>query len=247
VGPGSRVLEVGAGLGSLTLALAETGADVVAVEVDRSLLPALQEVLAGRDNVRIKHADALTADWGVLLPDPGPWILVANLPYNVAVLVVLGLLEREPRVERQLVMVQREVGERLVAPPGGSAFGAVTLRVAYRAHAEVLRRVPPSVFWPRPGVDSVLVRLTRRPPPVSVVEGDLWRVIDEAFAQRRKTMRNALVRLGLGHDEAVAALEACGVDPSTRPERLGLEAFACLAERVARALASGSAQADEPR
>jgi 16S rRNA (adenine1518-N6/adenine1519-N6)-dimethyltransferase len=228
------------------LALAETGADVVAVEVDRNLLPALEEVLAGRDNVRVRHADALTADWGALLPDPGPWILVANLPYNVAVLVVLGVLEREPRVERLLVMVQREVGERLVAPPGGSAFGGVTLRVAYRADAEVLRRVPPSVFWPRPGVDSVLVQLTRRPPPVSVVENDLWPVVDEAFAQRRKTMRNALVRLGLDRGEAVAVLQACGVDPSTRPERLGLKAFACLAERVAAALGSGSTQADEP-
>jgi 16S rRNA (adenine1518-N6/adenine1519-N6)-dimethyltransferase len=103
------------------------------------------------------------------------------------------------------------------------------------------------VFWPRPGVDSVLVRLTRRPPPVSVVESDLWRVVDEAFAQRRKTMRNALVRLGLEPDEAVAVLRTCGVDPSTRPERLGLEIFACLAERVARALAAGSTLADEPQ
>jgi 16S rRNA (adenine1518-N6/adenine1519-N6)-dimethyltransferase len=156
---------------------------------------------------------------------------VANLPYNVAVPIVMRLLHDESRVDRMLVMVQREVGERLAAGPGDEQFGAVSLRVAYRAKAKVVRRVARSVFWPPPNVDSVLVSLDRRPPPVDVDEGALWRVMEEAFGQRRKTMRGAMVRLGLDRESASAILAACGIDPSTRPEQLGLGEFACLAAR----------------
>jgi len=230
VGPGSRVVEVGAGLGSLTVALAATGADVLAVEIDPVLLPALEEAVAGASNVRVVRTDAMAADWPSLLDGPGPWAMVANLPYNVATPVVVRALEQEPRITRFLVMVQREVGERLAAAPGSPAFGGVSLRVAYFARARVIRRVARSVFWPQPNVDSVLVSLERRLPPVATDRDRLFGLIRVAFGERRKTMRNAMVRFGLTAPAAAAALRACGVDPSARPETLGLEAFACLVE-----------------
>jgi 16S rRNA (adenine1518-N6/adenine1519-N6)-dimethyltransferase len=231
VSPESRVLEVGAGLGSLTRALAERGAFVVAMEVDPRLVPALQESVGGFDRVRIEQADALTADWRSLLDDAGPWTMAANLPYNVAVPVVMRVLVEEPRVRRFLIMVQREVGERLAARPGEQAFGALSLRVAYRAEARVLRKVSRTVFWPQPNVDSVLLSLVRREPPVDVPEDALWRLIDVAFEQRRKTIRSAMVRLGLEREESGRVLASCGIDPQTRPERLGLPEFACLAHK----------------
>jgi 16S rRNA (adenine1518-N6/adenine1519-N6)-dimethyltransferase len=234
VGPGVRVLEIGAGLGSLTVELARAGADVLAVEVDRTLLPALAEAVASFATVRVQILDAANADWSIVLGGPGPWRVVANLPYNVAVPVVMRILEGEPRVDRMLVMVQREVGERLAAGPGDPQYGGVSVRVAYRAEARVIRRVPPTVFWPRPNVASVLVSLVRRPPPEGADPAVLWRVIEIAFAQRRKTMRNAALRLGLDPLLAIRVLESCGIAPGARPEELGLESFV----RVAGALGS---------
>jgi 16S rRNA (adenine1518-N6/adenine1519-N6)-dimethyltransferase len=222
---------VGAGLGSLTVALAETGAQVLALEVDRGLLPALEEVTAEFPRVRAIQVDAARADWGDLLGGHG-WRMASNLPYNVGVPVVLDLLQDVPSVDPMLVMVQREVGERLIASAGQEAFGAVSLRVAYRADAKLLRRVRPSVFWPAPQVESVLVRLERRPPPVSVPEEALFRFIDAGFAQRRKTMVNALVRLGYERGAATAALERGKLDPKVRAEELGLEDFAGLVEAL---------------
>jgi 16S rRNA (adenine1518-N6/adenine1519-N6)-dimethyltransferase len=233
-------LEIGAGLGSLTIALAEAGAEVVAVELDRALVPPLTEVVGGFEKVRVTVQDAMTADWGTSLGGDGPpWIVVANLPYNVAVPVILRLLETEPRVERMLVMVQREVGERLAAGPGHGAYGAVSLRVAYRATARVVRRVSPTVFWPKPAVESVLVSIVRRPPPVEVEEAALWKVVRRSFEQRRKTMRAALMRLGLDRGEAEKVLGSCGVEARARPEEIGLAEFACLAERWMAARARG--------
>jgi 16S rRNA (adenine1518-N6/adenine1519-N6)-dimethyltransferase len=230
VGPGSRVLEVGAGLGSLTLALAMTGAEVVAVEVDTRLLPALEEAVSGLDSVRLVFKDAMAADWSeVLGTAQGPWVMAANLPYNVAVPIVMRALETEPRLERFLIMVQKEVGERLAAAPGDDAYGAVSVRLAYWAEAALKKRVSRTVFWPQPNVDSVLISLVRRPPPVSISREALWRMIEVSFEQRRKTMRGALVRLGLSPEDAARTLGLCGIDPRTRPERLGLESFACLA------------------
>ncbi|HEX8099171.1 MAG TPA: 16S rRNA (adenine(1518)-N(6)/adenine(1519)-N(6))-dimethyltransferase RsmA [Actinomycetota bacterium] len=225
-----HVAEVGAGLGSLTLALAQTGADVVAVEVDQKLMPALHEVVGAFPRVRLVSEDAVRIDWSAVLDSAGPWKMVANLPYNVAVPVIMRVLEHEQRVERLLVMVQKEVGERLVAAPGDEQYGAVSLRVAYRAEGRVVRRVPRTVFWPQPNVDSVLVSLVRRPPPVDVDEEALWRVVNEAFGQRRKTMVNALIRLGAGRDDAESLVRQCGPDLRVRPEQLGLPEFACLAE-----------------
>lgn len=222
---------MGAGLGSLTVALAETGAEVLALEVDRGLLPALEEVTAEFPRVRAIQVDAARADWEDLLGGHG-WRMASNLPYNVAVPVVLDLLQDVPSVDPMVVMVQREVGERLIAAPGQEAFGAVSLRVAYRADAKLLRRVRPSVFWPAPQVESVLVRLERRSPPVSVPEEALFRLVDAGFAQRRKTMVNGLVRLGYGRGAATAALEQGKLDPNVRAEQLGLEDFAGLVEAL---------------
>jgi 16S rRNA (adenine1518-N6/adenine1519-N6)-dimethyltransferase len=232
IGPGDRVVEIGAGLGSLTRALAEAGADVVAIEADRALLPALEESVAGLARVRVGHADAMEFDWVEELRE-SDWVLVANLPYNVATPLVLETLRRAPQIRRMLVMVQREVGERLVAEPGGDAYGAPSVRVAYRAEASLVRRVSPSVFWPRPTVESVVVRLIRRDrPPVDVPEERLWRVVDAGFAERRKTMRNAVRRLGVEADRADELLRMSEIDPSARAETLSLQDFARLATVV---------------
>ena len=222
------MVEVGAGLGSLTLALAESKADVVAMEIDRGLVSALHEVVGDRPNVRVEVADAVLVEWADLLEGPGPWAMVANLPYNVAVPVVMRVLDEEPRIQRLLVMVQREVGERLAARPGHEHYAGVSVRVAYYCEAKVVRRVPPTVFWPMPNVESVLVSMVRRPPPVDVDEYAFWRVLRESFAQRRKTMRNAVIRIGAPAGDAERVLEEAGIAPSARAEELGLEDFARL-------------------
>jgi 16S rRNA (adenine1518-N6/adenine1519-N6)-dimethyltransferase len=234
VGPGARVVEIGAGLGSLTTALADAGAaEVLAIEFDAGMIPALEEVTAARPTIRVLHADATKLDWPATLGG-GSWVLCANLPYNVGTSIVLDVLQTAPTVQRLVVMVQREVGERLAARAGSEAYGAVSVRVAYHASAELVRKVPPTVFWPRPSVGSVIVRLARlTAPPVAVDETRLWRVVDEAFAQRRKTMRNALRRLGLEAADADEALASAGVDLAARPEELDLASFARVAEALA--------------
>jgi 16S rRNA (adenine1518-N6/adenine1519-N6)-dimethyltransferase len=234
VGPGDRVVEIGAGLGSLTRALAETGAEVVAVEVDAALLPALRESVAGLDRVRVVHADATGRAWVGSLEGDG-WVLAANLPYNVATDLLLEILEDVAAIRRLVVMVQREVGERLLAGPGDEGYGPASLRVALRATGELVRRVPPAVFWPRPGVESVVVRLVRRDrPPVEVDERRLWAVVAAGFAERRKTMRSALRRLGV--DDADAVLAGAGIDPAARAESLSLEDLARIAVALPRSL-----------
>jgi 16S rRNA (adenine1518-N6/adenine1519-N6)-dimethyltransferase len=222
---------VGAGLGSLTLALAETGAEVLALEVDRALVPALEEVTGDLSNVGVIREDAVRVRWKRLLGERR-WSMASNLPYNIAVPITLDLLQQAGGVDPMLIMVQREVGERLIASPGEEAFGAVSLRVAYRADAKLLRRVRPSVFWPEPQVESVLVRIERRPPPVDTPEKALFRLVDAGFAQRRKIMLNALVRLGHDRKQATAALEQAELEPQVRAEELALEDFARLAEAL---------------
>ncbi len=231
--PGVRVVEVGAGLGSLTVALAGAGAEVLAIEFDRGLHSALAEAVGGLPHVRIVAADAMKLGWVAELGE-GRWTMCANLPYNIATPLVLNLLERVPAIETFVVMVQREVGERLAAGPSEEAYGAVSVKVAYRARAEVVRRVPPEVFWPRPGVESMVVRLDRlSAPPVEVDPAALWRVVEAGFAQRRKTVRNALVRLGVDRGRAGELLLDNGVDPRARAEELGLDALARVATSVA--------------
>ncbi|MEZ5204479.1 MAG: 16S rRNA (adenine(1518)-N(6)/adenine(1519)-N(6))-dimethyltransferase RsmA [Acidimicrobiales bacterium] len=229
VGEGDRVVEVGAGLGSLTLALAETGASVTAVEIDRHLRPILEEVVDGRD-VRIVAGDAMALDWEDVLAGSDRWVLVANLPYNVATPLVLDLLRDVPAIERMLVMVQLEAGERLVAAPGTPAYGIPSVKVALRATGRLVGKVGPDVFLPRPRVDSALVEIVRRPEGLAV-EADpdlLVALVEKAFNQRRKMLRRSLA--GVVDD---AVFESAGIDPTERPERLGIEAWGRLAAAVA--------------
>jgi 16S rRNA (adenine1518-N6/adenine1519-N6)-dimethyltransferase len=221
------VVEIGAGVGSLTVALAEAAGSVLAIEFDRALTPALREVAGSLQGVEILEADAMTTDWRDVLRG-GDWTLVANLPYNISTPLILRLLEDVPRIRRYLIMVQREAGERLAARAGEDAYGAVSVKVAYRAEADVLRRVPPTVFWPKPGVESVLVRLTPRPARVAVNQRKLFRVVEAGFAERRKTMKNALRRLGLSPPEAAEALATSGLSARVRAEEIDLEGFARL-------------------
>jgi 16S rRNA (adenine1518-N6/adenine1519-N6)-dimethyltransferase len=230
VGPGDAVLEVGPGLGSLTVALARTGCSVLAIERDPALSGALEEVLAPYGNVRVILADAMQTRWGDVLGG-GRWAMVSNLPYNISVPLVLRLLQEAPAIDRYVVMVQREVADRLVAGAGEPSYGAVSVRVAYFARARVERRIPPDVFWPAPKVGSALVRIVPHPPPVDVPPGSLFRVVAEGFAERRKTMANALRRLGLDAASATKVLARLGLDPRVRAEQLGLEDLA----RVTRA------------
>ena len=232
VAPTDRVVEVGAGLGTLTLALADSAASVVAIELDRKLIPALAEVLQGIDNVEVVVGDALALDYSGLLPARGGR-MVSNLPYNIATPLVARLLQEVPGLEDMVIMVQREVGERLVATPGSKVYGAVSVLVAYHCDARMLGRVPPSVFWPVPKVESLLVRLTRRPAPVEVSWPALMRVVRAAFGQRRKTLRNSLAAgLDLPAAEVQAAVRRAGIEPDVRAETLSLEEFAKLANAL---------------
>ncbi|MFI2753333.1 16S rRNA (adenine(1518)-N(6)/adenine(1519)-N(6))-dimethyltransferase RsmA [Cellulomonas sp. P22] len=238
---GERVVEVGPGLGSLTLGLLEAGASVVAVEIDpvlAGLLPGTVAAHAPGADLTVVGADALDVHE---LPGPPPTALVANLPYNVSVPVLLTFLERFPTLERVLVMVQAEVADRLAAPPGSRVYGVPSAKVAWYASARRTATVGRSVFWPVPNVDSALVRLDRREPPVTAVSRrEVFAVVDAAFAQRRKMLRSALATLAGSPDAAVAALEAAGVDPQARGERVDIDGFA----RVAAALAARSGGTD---
>lgn len=231
VGPGDRVLEVGAGLGSLTVPMAQAGASVLAVEFDRGLVAALREVTDGL-SVEVLDADAMKVDWPAALGEER-WKMVSNLPYNIATPLLLDMLEADLPIDSYLVTIQREVGERLAARAGEDAYGAVSLKVEWFAKAEVVRRVPPTVFWPPPKVESVMVRLTPHArPPVDADQEILFRLVTEGFAQRRKTMANALRRLGASSDEAHRALGACGLRADVRAEDLTLRDLAALSREV---------------
>ncbi len=227
VGPGDLVVEIGAGLGSLTLALAETGATITAVEVDRGLAAVLRDVVAEQANVTVVEADAMELDWSEVLRGHDGWVLVANLPYNVATPLVADLLDQVPAINRMLVMVQKEVAERLVARPRTPAYGAVSVKVAYWADARLVGDVPASVFMPRPNVESALVEIVRRPPP-AVEPGPLFQLVRTAFGQRRKMLRRSLS--GVVSDEQFGA---AGVEPTARPEELDVMAWVALTEAVA--------------
>ena len=229
VGEGDRVVEIGPGVGSLTLALLEAGASVVAIEVDDVLVDVLAEVTAGHqpDRIRIVHGDAMDTDWDDLL-GAGPWKLVANLPYNISVPLICDLLDGVPAIGEMVVMVQREVADRLVAGPGDDAYGLPSVKVAYHAEARVLGRVPPSVFLPRPRVDSALVGLRRLSEPATDVDREvLFQVVRAGFGQRRKMLRRSLRGI---LDEA--AIVGSGGDPTARAEELGLDQWASMASRV---------------
>ena len=217
VGPGDRVVEIGAGLGSLTLALADTGAEVTAVEVDTGVVAVLRDVVADRANVTVVEADAMRVDWQALLAGGERWTLVANLPYNVATPLVCDLLDDVPPIGSMLVMVQREVAERFAAPPGNKQYGAVSVKIAYWATARIAGHVPASVFVPRPNVESALVRIDRREPP-AVDREALFALVRTAFGQRRKMLRRSLAAA-----ITPAAFDAAGVSPEARPEQLAID------------------------
>ncbi len=226
------VVEVGPGLGSLTLGLLPVVRRVVAVEVDPVLAGALAEIVRSRvpGDLDVVAADAVRL---TSLPGPPPTALVANLPYNVAVPVLLTMLERFPTIARGLVMVQQEVADRLTAPPGSRTYGIPSVKLAWYAAARQAGAVPRTVFWPVPNVDSGLVAFTRREPPEGGADREAtFAVIDAAFAQRRKTLRAALASWAGSPAAAEAALRAAGVDPGLRGEALGVTDFARIAFRI---------------
>jgi 16S rRNA (adenine1518-N6/adenine1519-N6)-dimethyltransferase len=234
VGRDDVVLEVGPGLGSLTLALLPAVASVTAVEIDPVLAQALPLTVAelapaAAGGLRVVAADALRID-PASLPGPAPTALVANLPYNVAVPVLLHVLERFPTVATALVMVQAEVAQRLAAQPGSRVYGVPSVKARWYAEVSRAGAVGRSVFWPEPRVDSGLVLLRRRPEP-EADRAATFAVIDAAFAQRRKTLRAALAGWAGGAGAAEQALRAAGVDPGARGEQLDVTDFARIAHR----------------
>ena len=229
VGPGDRVVEIGAGVGCLTLALLETGAAVTAIEIDRHLRPVLEEVLAGTP-ARLVYADARRLDWEDLLGgEQGS--LVANLPYNVGTPLLADLLDDVPNLVRFVVMVQDEVADRLVAQPRTKAYGSLTVKVASWAVARRVASVPPTVFLPRPRVRSAVVELVRHSQPAVPADVDreaMHRLVRTAFGQRRKMLRRSLAGM-----VAAEAYAAAGVRPEQRPEELDLDHWVGLAKASA--------------
>lgn len=234
--PEDVVLEVGPGLGSLTLALLPACRAVVAVEIDPALAGQLPDTVARRapghaHRLRVHRADALRLT-AAEVNEPGwtPTALVANLPYNVAVPVVLHLLAELPELASALVMVQAEVADRMAARPGSRVYGVPSVKLAWYARVRKVSGVPRSVFWPVPNVDSALVRIVRRPPPATVARQRVFSLVDAAFAQRRKTLRAALASWAGSPDRAARALTAAGIDPAARGEQLTVADFARVAE-----------------
>jgi 16S rRNA (adenine1518-N6/adenine1519-N6)-dimethyltransferase len=236
VQPADAVVEVGPGLGSLTLALLEAGASVTAVEIDPRLAAALPATVAGRapddaHRLTVLQEDALKV---TELPQP-PSLLVANLPYNVSVPVILHFLETFPSLQRVLVMVQAEVADRLAAPPGSRTYGIPSAKAAWYCDVRTAGDVGRAVFWPVPRVDSRLVLMERRAQPVTdVPREEVFKVVDAAFAQRRKALRGALAGVAGSPAAAEVALRAAGFEPLTRGEQLRIEDFAAIAAHLPR-------------
>lgn len=235
IGVGDVVLEVGPGLGSLTLGLLETGAEVTAIEIEESCAQLLPHTVAelqpgNAKQLRVVNADALQVNE---LPGPPPTAVVANLPYNVSVPVLIHLFEAFGTWTKGLVMVQLEVADRLVAAPGSKVYGVPSVKLAWFAEAARVGTVPPTVFWPVPNVDSGLVSLTRREPPITTVSRQqVFSLIDAAFAQRRKMLRAALAPIFGSSVRASDAIAAAGVDPTVRGEVLDIKDFVRIAEQA---------------
>lgn len=221
-----RVLEIGAGLGSLTLALAETASSVTAVEIDDQLIPLLHENVDALPNVTVVHADAMKLNWNELLGDHTDWALVANLPYNVATPLVADVLDFVPQIKRMLVMVQKEVAERFCATPSTEAFGALSVKVAFYGTARIVGLVPASVFLPRPNVESALVEITRHSSVVdtTIDPKTLFSLVRMGFAKRRKMLRGSLA--GRVTPEQ---FESANIAPTARAEELSIHDWLRLA------------------
>lgn len=229
VGASDHVVEIGAGLGSLTSAIAETGARVVAIEIDRGIVPVLRSVVSGFENVTVVEGDAQELDWTELLAGSNAWVLVANLPYNVGTPLVMDLLDTVPQIARMLVMVQREVAERMVASTRTGAYGAITVKVAYWATAKIVGYVPATVFVPQPKVESALVEITRRDSPAvaDVAPDALFALVKAGFVHRRQMLRRVLDGV-VTHDQ----FERAGIQPTSRAEELDVIAWGRLATIV---------------
>ncbi len=231
LGPADVVLEVGPGFGSLTLPLLAAAGRVVAIEVDPTLACELPQTVAARAPGLAGRLEVVTADAARVrdLPGPPPTVLVANLPYNVAVPVVLHLLATAPSLRRGLVMVQAEVADRMSSPPGSRIYGVPSVKLAWFAEVRRAGPVPRTVFWPEPRVDSGLVAFTRREPPPGAAREEVFAVVDAAFAQRRKTLRAALAPWAGSAAAAEQVLRQAAVDPALRGESLGVAEFARIA------------------
>lgn len=219
-----NVVEIGAGTGTMTRALAEVAHHVVTYEIDHGLVPVLTQSLADVRNVDVRFADVTDVDLGAAL-GTGPWTMVANLPYNVGTGILLDTLRRVPSVERMVVMVQREVAERLVAEPGSKTYGLPSVVVRLHGSARVALRVPAQVFEPKPRVESAVVTIERTPPPPRSERA--VEIATAAFGQRRKMLRRSLADT---FDSPIDVLERAGVDPADRPEQLTADDFVAIAD-----------------
>ncbi len=230
--PGERIVEVGPGVGILTGALLAAGAEVTAVEVDERLAAHLRLRFADQPRLRLVEGDVLDIDLAAVVSDP--WALVANIPYHITSPILHRVLSMEPRPTRFVLMLQREVAERIAAPPGGMSY--LSVFVQYHADVCVAVRVPAAAFEPAPEVDSaVLVGVTRPRRLPGHREADLWRLVQAAFRERRKMLRNVLPRQlpGLAGDQLASALEGCGIGPQRRPQTLAVDEWLCLATALA--------------
>lgn len=237
VGPDDVVLEIGPGIGTMTQYLAEAAGKVIAVEVDKNLLPILEETLAPYDNVRVIHADVLSLDLNQLVQDEAggkPIKVVANLPYYITTPIIMGLFEQHVPLANMTVMVQKEVAARMKAGPGSKDYGALSLAVQYYAEPYIVANVPQNCFMPRPNVDSAVIRLTRfeRPPVEVKDEAFMFKLIRASFNQRRKTLVNGLSNaadLNLTKAQILEVLASLGISETIRGEALTLIQFAEIA------------------
>ena len=228
--PGEPVLEVGPGIGTLTQGLAQSGADVTAIELDRRLLEVLDTTLASYDNVRIVHGDVLKLDVPTIM-NHKPFKVVANLPYYITTPIIMSLLESKLPIERLVVMVQKEVALRMVAMPGTKDYGALSVAVQYYTEPDIVLDVPPKSFLPAPAVTSSVIRcVLRDKPPVDVIDEKLFfRVVKAGFAQRRKTFANTMKTTGLSKDRIEELLAKANIDGQRRGETFTLQEFADVA------------------
>lgn len=238
IGPSDKIIEVGPGIGTLTREMASRAGALMAVEIDKNLIPILADTLGDFENVKIVNEDIIKADMRGLIDenlDGGPVKLVANLPYYITTPIIMRFLEEDINVTDIVVMVQKEVAERMNAQPGGKDFGALSVAVQYYCDTEIVAKVPRHLFVPQPNVDSIVIALRVRPERKYKVEdeGLYFKVVKAAFGQRRKTLLNSIASMGnLSKDMVKEALEEAGIDPKRRGETLSLDEFANLSNVI---------------
>ncbi|MDY3741168.1 MAG: 16S rRNA (adenine(1518)-N(6)/adenine(1519)-N(6))-dimethyltransferase RsmA [Selenomonadaceae bacterium] len=232
-GPGDKILEIGPGIGTLTQGLAESGAEVIAVEIDKKLPAVLAETLKGYDNVTIVPGDILKVNIREIMGE-GPFKVAANLPYYITTPILMALLEQHLPITHIVTMVQKEVAERMVAKPGSRIYGALSVAVQYYTEPHIAYDVPPRSFIPAPEVDSVVIACKVRETPAVAVKDEkvFFRVVKAAFGQRRKTISNAMKGAGFDKEQIAVAFEKAGIDAGRRGETFSLEEFGRLADAL---------------